>query len=60
MDFQNRELQCVECGQNFEFSADDQEFYSGRGFSEPKRCPRCRAAKKAANQRDSRQQYSRY
>lgn len=60
MNFESRELQCVECGQSFDFSAEDQEFYSSRGFSEPKRCPKCRAARKAANQRSSRQQYSRY
>lgn len=49
--FQDKELQCVECAARFGFSADDQEFYSGKGYSEPKRCPQCRANRKANSQR---------
>jgi NAD-dependent SIR2 family protein deacetylase len=45
--FQTQELQCVECGAVFEFSAEDQEFYAKKGFSAPKRCPQCRARRKA-------------
>jgi CxxC-x17-CxxC domain-containing protein len=44
-------LQCRDCGNEFVFSAGEQEFYSTRGFSEPTRCPDCRAARKA--QRDA-------
>lgn len=45
--FQNQQLQCAECGVIFEFSAEDQEFYSKKGYSAPKRCPECRARRKA-------------
>lgn len=59
MSYETKELSCVDCGVIFEFSAEDQEFYAGRGFSEPKRCPKCRAAKKNARNAGSRQQYGR-
>jgi CxxC-x17-CxxC domain-containing protein len=49
--YSDRNLTCADCGQEFVFTARDQEFYAGRGFSEPRRCPSCRAAKKA--QRDA-------
>ena len=47
--FENQELQCVECGETFEFSAEEQEFYAQKGYSNPKRCPGCRARRKAQN-----------
>jgi CxxC-x17-CxxC domain-containing protein len=38
----------VDCGAEFVFTADDQEFHASRGFAnEPKRCPDCRRARKA-------------
>ncbi len=47
MSFTDRELQCVDCGATFTFSANEQEFFAGKGFTnEPKRCPDCRASKK--------------
>jgi len=45
--FENQQLQCVECGKIFEFSAEDQEFYSKKGYSAPKRCAECRESRKA-------------
>lgn len=45
--FNNQQLQCAECGTIFEFSAEDQEFYATKGYSAPKRCPECRARRKA-------------
>ncbi|HCV27105.1 MAG TPA: hypothetical protein DGB32_02145, partial [Dehalococcoidia bacterium] len=45
--FQDRNIACVECGQEFVFSADDQQYHSERGYSDPKRCPSCRAARRA-------------
>ena len=45
--YQNQQLQCVECGKIFDFSADDQEFYATKGYSSPKRCSECRDARKA-------------
>lgn len=43
------EIKCCDCTQSFTFKAEDQEFYQARGFSEPKRCPQCRQARKANN-----------
>jgi CxxC-x17-CxxC domain-containing protein len=40
-------LTCRDCGQAFTFTSGEQEFYASRGFSEPSRCPDCRAARKA-------------
>ena len=45
--FQDRNITCVECSQDFAFSADDQQYHSERGYSDPKRCPSCRAARRA-------------
>ncbi len=48
MNYQDRTLSCVECGQAFTFSADDQAYHAERGFTnEPKRCPDCRQARRA-------------
>ena len=44
-------LTCRDCGQNFTFTSGEQDFYASRGYSEPSRCPDCRAARKA--ERDS-------
>lgn len=47
MSYSDKTLTCQDCGSEFTFTADEQEFFSGKGFSEPKRCPSCRAARKA-------------
>jgi len=39
-------LTCSDCGQEFTFTAADQEFFRERGYSAPKRCKPCRQAKK--------------
>jgi len=44
--FEDKTLTCVECGEEFTFSATDQEFHAGRGYQEPKRCPTCRQARR--------------
>ena len=44
----DKTLNCEECGKDFTFTAGEQEFYEEKGFTPPKRCPDCRAAKKAA------------
>jgi CxxC-x17-CxxC domain-containing protein len=46
--YTDKELVCADCGQPFVFSASEQDFYNQRSFTEPKRCPSCRAARKAA------------
>ena len=45
---QDRTLTCRDCGQEFVFTASEQEFFAQRGFmNDPSRCPECRAARKA-------------
>ena len=47
MDFQDRPLQCLDCKNEFVFTAGEQEFYERKGFKEiPKRCKPCRDARK--------------
>ena len=47
MSYTDRSLTCVECGAEFTFSAEDQEYHASRGFTnEPKRCPSCREARR--------------
>jgi CxxC-x17-CxxC domain-containing protein len=43
----DRTLTCRDCGQEFTFTAGEQAFYQERGYTEPQRCPACRAARKA-------------
>ncbi len=48
MAFQDKSLTCADCGANFTFSAEEQEFFQTKGYTnEPKRCPSCRQARKA-------------
>lgn len=47
MGFESKSLQCSDCGQQFTFTAGEQEFYQSKGFTnEPKRCPTCRRVNK--------------
>jgi CxxC-x17-CxxC domain-containing protein len=48
MSFQDKTIQCADCGTDFTFSAEEQELFQTRGYTnEPKRCPSCRQARKA-------------
>ena len=42
----DRTLTCSDCGQEFAFTASEQQFYADRQFSDPRRCPSCRASRK--------------
>ncbi|MCL0041343.1 zinc-ribbon domain containing protein [Dehalococcoidia bacterium] len=43
MAFADKTLVCRDCGQQFVFTAGEQEFYESRGLlNEPSRCPDCR------------------
>ncbi|MFO0983682.1 MAG: zinc-ribbon domain containing protein [Planctomycetota bacterium] len=43
MEFQDKTLTCADCGQEFIFTAREQEFFEEKGFtSPPKRCVDCR------------------
>jgi len=44
--YTDRSLTCVECGQEFTFTADDQEFHARKGYQDPRRCPNCRQARR--------------
>lgn len=45
--YADKTIVCQDCQADFTFTADEQDFYAQKGFSnEPKRCPACRAAKK--------------
>ncbi len=46
MNYTDRSLTCVQCGNEFFFSAQDQEFHATRGYQDPKRCPSCRAERR--------------
>lgn len=51
MFFEDKVLTCKECGEDFVFTAREQEFYREKGFeNNPSRCPACRAARKQRNQ----------
>jgi len=45
--FEDKTLTCKDCGQQFVFTASEQEFYAEKGFqNEPQRCKACRDARK--------------
>ena len=47
MAFQDKSIQCSDCGSNFTFTASEQEFFASKSFTnEPKRCPSCRQVRK--------------
>ena len=50
--YNDKNLTCADCGQEFVFTSSEQDFYSQRGFTEPRRCPSCRASRKAARNSD--------
>ncbi len=47
MTFEDKTLICEDCGEEFVFSVEEQEFYDSKGFeNEPKRCKPCRQKRK--------------
>lgn len=47
--YEDKTLTCKECGNEFVFTAGEQEFYAEKGFeNEPQRCKACRDARKNA------------
>ena len=47
--YEDKTLVCKDCGNEFVFTAGEQEFYASRGFeNEPQRCKACRDARKNA------------
>lgn len=48
MGYEDKTLECADCGATFTFTAEEQEFFATKGYAhEPKRCPACRKARKA-------------
>jgi CxxC-x17-CxxC domain-containing protein len=48
MSFEDKSIQCADCGAAFTFSSEDQEFFRSKGYTnEPKRCPACRQSRKS-------------
>ena len=47
--YEDKTLTCKECGNEFVFTAGEQEFFAEKGFvNEPQRCKDCRVARKQA------------
>lgn len=47
MAFEDKNIVCKDCGNEFVFTAGEQEFYAEKGFeNEPVRCKQCRNARK--------------
>ena len=60
MSFQDKSIECSDCGTTFTFSADEQELFASRGYTnDPKRCPSCRQARKAKRSDNSGYGYQR-
>jgi len=58
MSSQDKSLQCSDCGATFTFSAEEQEFFQSKGYTnEPKRCPSCREARKQERYGSPRQMF---
>ena len=56
--FEDKTLVCKDCGQEFVFTAGEQEFYAEKGFqNEPQRCKSCRDARKSQRNNGPRQMY---
>jgi CxxC-x17-CxxC domain-containing protein len=50
--FKDKTIVCKDCGQEFTFTANEQEFFAEKGFTnEPQRCKSCRAARKSNDSR---------
>ena len=48
MSFEDKTLTCSDCNKTFTFSAEEQQQFQSRGYTnEPKRCPECRQTRKA-------------
>jgi CxxC-x17-CxxC domain-containing protein len=50
MGYQDKSIQCSDCGNTFTFSAEEQEQFASRGYTnDPKRCQSCRETRKSRN-----------
>jgi CxxC-x17-CxxC domain-containing protein len=44
----DKTLVCQDCGTSFTFTDEDQRYHAEKGYTEPKRCPSCRANRRAS------------
>lgn len=51
---QDKKIVCKVCGQEFDFTAGQQEFFQERGLTEPKKCKKCKEEEKAAKDKQRR------
>jgi hypothetical protein len=59
MSFQDKSIQCSDCGATFTYTSGEQEFFQSKGFTnETKRCPSCRRANKARRSESSSSSYA--
>ena len=49
----DRTINCQDCGKDFVFSDEEQNYYNEKGFQDPKRCKACRMARKRRSQQGS-------
>ena len=48
MGFEDKSIECSDCGATFTFSVEEQEFFASKGYTnDPKRCPTCRESRKS-------------
>ncbi len=47
----DRLLTCMDCRKEFVFDEGEQRFFKAKGFTDPKRCPRCRKRVRARMRR---------
>ena len=53
--YRDRILTCRDCGQEFTFTAGEQEFFATKGLTNaPSRCPECRKARRSGSSSNSR------
>jgi len=47
MSFQDKSIQCPDCGTTFTFTAGEQKFFASKGLTnEPSRCRQCRKSRR--------------
>lgn len=50
----DKTLTCQDCGKEFIFTEEEQNYYAEREFQDPKRCKPCRMARKRRNPKGGR------
>ena len=47
-------ITCIQCENEFEFTAVEQQYFQDKGFDDPKRCPACRRHKSRSDREKKR------